>query len=252
MRRTPCIIGRATTCWKAHPGSDSSATLVIKDSWQHPERDKEGELFCKITEMNVPHVARYYHHETIHLHNGHVGDVQGIRNGLDIATASAHPLGHSDPSYGRDASSIRGNSAAGQKRSSSQAGAPEPPSNPSKRSRSETPIKPASKPTPPNAPPNIPQNRLHRRIILCDYGKPIYKAGSLAGLLTAIKACIQGHKALYKAGFLYKDISINNLLITENKNSPFYPAFLINLNLAIANNRIKSLKAKGKIGIGPL
>ena len=32
MLRTPCIGGRATTCWKAHPERSPSTTLVVKDS----------------------------------------------------------------------------------------------------------------------------------------------------------------------------------------------------------------------------
>jgi len=43
MTRARCIVGRATTCWKAHrAGDDSGTPLVIKDSWQHPERQEEG------------------------------------------------------------------------------------------------------------------------------------------------------------------------------------------------------------------
>lgn len=92
-------------------------------------------------------------------------------------------------------------------------------------------------------------NRVHRRIVLRNYKKPIYKANSPTALLTAFKACIKGHKSLYRAGFLYKNILINNFLITESKNSPFYLTFLIDLNLTIVNDRIKLLKAKGKTGI---
>jgi hypothetical protein len=53
MKRTRCITGRATTCWKAHREGDSDATFVGKDSWQRPERDEEAELFREIGRSTV-------------------------------------------------------------------------------------------------------------------------------------------------------------------------------------------------------
>ena len=64
-------------------------------------------------------------------------------------------------------------------------------------------------------------NRVYRRIILRNYKKLIYKVNFPVALFVTLKVCIKGHKSLYKAGFLYKSILINNRLITENKKSPF-------------------------------
>lgn len=36
------------------------ATLVVKDSWQYPERDEEGELLCEATEKGLVNVAEIY------------------------------------------------------------------------------------------------------------------------------------------------------------------------------------------------
>ncbi|KEY64859.1 hypothetical protein S7711_03856 [Stachybotrys chartarum IBT 7711] len=63
MKRAPCVAGRATTCWRAHREGDKTP-LVIKDSWQYPERREEGELLQEATAKGVANVARYYHHET--------------------------------------------------------------------------------------------------------------------------------------------------------------------------------------------
>ncbi|KAL1998638.1 hypothetical protein VTN02DRAFT_5866 [Thermoascus thermophilus] len=50
MKRAPCVAGRATTCWKAHrEGDESNAPLVIKDSWQYPEREEEGKFLQEAT-----------------------------------------------------------------------------------------------------------------------------------------------------------------------------------------------------------
>jgi len=70
---------------------------------------------------------------------------------------------------------------------------------------------------------------VHRRVILRDYGIPIYKAGSRETLLGALADCIEGHESLRrKAGLLHRDISLNNLMIDKDNRG-----FLIDLDLAI-------------------
>src|SRR5262249_42785222 len=77
------------TCWKAYrDGDESRAPLVIKDSWQFPERDEEGELLRDAADKGVVNVARYYHHETVQV-DGVNDEVQAnIRQGLDISKAA--------------------------------------------------------------------------------------------------------------------------------------------------------------------
>ncbi|OTB13531.1 hypothetical protein K445DRAFT_320070 [Daldinia sp. EC12] len=227
MTRMPCIAGRASTCWKAHPEEDPSTTLVIKDSWQYPERDVEGELLREVTEKGVCNVARYYHHETVYV-NDNADDVQhGIRNGLDITKASNY-----------SAQSLN-TPRISQKRSSSQTGAHLPLS---KRPRSESPLKvDLLHPSP------LP-NRIRRRVIVRDYGRNIYEASSRVALLAALEGCIEGHKSLHEAGILHRDVSINNLLINESNNNPSWPGFLIDLDLAIKEQRESASGAKGMTG----
>ncbi|KAI1306857.1 hypothetical protein F5Y03DRAFT_353239 [Xylaria venustula] len=232
IKRTPGIVNRATTCWKAYPKGDKTQPLVIKDSWQFPEREDEGELLKRATELEVKNVARYYSHTTVRVGNND-DDIQGnVRKGLDVTKAS---------NYGQERraqSSQSRASSTGSNRSASQVGAPLPP-NKRPRSGSMSPIKPGNQPLP---------NRIHRRIILRDYGKPIYKASSRVALLKALAGCIKGHKSLYKAGFLHRDISINNLMINEDNKNPSWPSFLIDLDLAIKTDRLQASGAKEKTG----
>ncbi|KAJ4307318.1 hypothetical protein N0V88_000701 [Collariella sp. IMI 366227] len=87
-------------------------------------------------------------------------------------------------------------------------------------------------------------NRVHRRVILSDYGIPIYKAGSQQALLGALADCIEGHKSLrQKAGLLHRDISIGNLMVDKDNRG-----FLIDLDLAIHEQRVGASGAKGKTG----
>ncbi|KAK5212208.1 hypothetical protein LTR41_002450 [Exophiala xenobiotica] len=195
MRRAPSVVGRATTCWKAYlDGDESQAPLVVKDSWQYPEYDQEGELLREATEKGVVNVARYYHHETVQV-GGVDDDVQNnIRKGLDVSKAANYvsqnrktdasmfpastPVSLDSTERGRSfivASSI------GRKRSSSSINAPIPSG---KRTCSSSPTKKPS--------PSALLNRVHRRVIISDYGKPIYRASSRAAMLAALEGCIEG------------------------------------------------------------
>ncbi|OTB20509.1 hypothetical protein K445DRAFT_7288 [Daldinia sp. EC12] len=90
IKRAPCIVGRATTCWKAYREGNPQTPLVIKDSWQYTERDEEGELLKEATEKGVVNVARYYHHETVFVGNK-PDDIRGnVRGGLAITEARSY------------------------------------------------------------------------------------------------------------------------------------------------------------------
>jgi hypothetical protein len=166
MRRARCIAGRATTCWKAHREGDPHTLFVVKDSWQYPERDEEGELLREATAKGAVFMARYYHHETVRVRNA-VDDVQNnVRKGLDVTKASNYrqSLSQLPPTTNtaRPLRDGRSSSIAGEKRTSSQAGARLPPNK-----------RPCST-LPPKAGREALSNRVHRRVILRDFGDPIY------------------------------------------------------------------------------
>ncbi|KAF6824979.1 serine threonine-protein kinase sgk2 [Colletotrichum musicola] len=234
--RARCVAGRAATCWKAHPEGHPETPLVIKDSWQYPERDEEGDLLREVTDKDVVNVARYYHHETVQVHETDDDIWKNIRHSLDVTVATNYQPGRQmRPSNMAKDTTRKGRGSTSRKRPSSQTDSVVPLS---KRSCSVSPTKAAS--TPPN--------RVHRHIILQDYGKPIYKASSRPALLAALVGCIEGHESLYKAGILHRDISINNLMINEESGNPSWPAFLIDLDLAIREPREGASGAKGKTG----
>lgn len=90
-------------------------------------------------------------------------------------------------------------------------------------------------------------NRVHRRVIVGDYGKAIYKASSRTGLLAALEGCIEGYESLHtRAGMLQCDISPNNLMVNEEDDNPSWRSFLIDLDLAIKEQRENSSGAQGK------
>ncbi|ELQ36898.1 hypothetical protein OOU_Y34scaffold00626g14 [Pyricularia oryzae Y34] len=221
MARAFCIAGRATICWKAHPEGDPQKQFVIKDSWQYTEREEEGNLLQKATAKGVVNVARHYHHYTVQIH-GMDDDIRNnVRKGLEITTATNYrPDQRSKllPNTIVPGTSRRGRTSSGTA---------------SKRSCSASPA-------------NVDtlSNRVHRRVILRDYGKPIYKASFRSALLAAVEGCIEGHESLRMAGFLHRDISINNLMINEDTDSLSWPYFLIDLDLGVREPR-----AAGAFGV---
>lgn len=239
IKRARCIAGRATTCWKAYREGDLRTPLIIKDSWQYTEREEEGELLREATDRDVVHMARYYFHYTVRVGNRDDDIRDNVRGVLNIMKAENYRPGRSTVSSSRPAAGTRRNgrntSGVSRKRSSSYTDALPP----SKRSCSTSPTKESSTALP---------NRIHRRIILRDFGRPIYMASSRTALLSALEGCIEGHRSLRTAGFLHRDISINNLMINEDKDNPSWPSFLIDLDLAIKERREGVSGAKGKTG----
>ena len=239
MKRAHCVAGRATNCWKAHREGDSSKRpLVIKDSWQYPEREEEGALLREATEKGVVNIARYYHHQTVCV-GGQDDDICNIRKGLDITTATNYkPESLIHPGAAGVQASTRKGRSASRKRSSTYTDATLPPR---KRTCSSSPTKGGKHP--------MIQNRVHRRVITSDYGKAIYKASSRAAMLTALKGGIEGYESLHtKAGILQRDVSIGNVLLNEEDDNPSWPAFLIDLDLAIKEKREEPSGARGKTG----
>ncbi|MCJ1359879.1 MAG: hypothetical protein MMC33_009882 [Icmadophila ericetorum] len=214
--------------------------LVIKDSWQSPEREEEGELLHGATRKGVVKVARYCHHETVRV-GGEDNEVcKNVRKGLEIMKATDYNARGSIISpntSGLHGSTRKGRSTsmAGRKRSSNSMSLP-----PGKRTCSSSPTKDRGN--------SAEWDRVHRRVILSDYGKPIYKASSWIAILAAPEGCIEGYESLHtRTGMLQSDISIGNLMMKEDDNNPSWRSFLIDLDLAVKEQR-ESSGARVKTG----
>ncbi|KUI74461.1 hypothetical protein VM1G_10182 [Cytospora mali] len=241
ISKVACLVGRATNCWKAYSKEHPDITLVVKDSWQHLERQEEGDLLQQASIRGVTNIAKYYYHETVQV-NGQDDDILNIRNRLDLSRSlKTWPL--------RSHKVSRGSNTV-PKQSGAVPLADNPYSNTISRKRSSNPnntLLPPSKRTCSVSLANATTstNRVHRRVILSDYGVPIYKASSRVVLLTALEGCIRGHKSLLDAHLLHRDISMNNLIINEKDPSR---SFLIDLDLAIDLQRTSPSGSKGITG----
>ncbi|EGE86152.2 hypothetical protein BDDG_09097 [Blastomyces dermatitidis ATCC 18188] len=184
----PTIVATGTERYIEIDRNDKLRTpLVVKDSWQYPERTEEGELLREAMMKGVKNVARYYHHETVRIDNKD-DDVLTIRKGLGIPISK-------DEKGGFNARVRRSRSQRGKKSQGSTAG--------QKRSSD-----------------------------CMDKAFPPPRYMSLHD----------------EAGLIQCDISPRNLMMNEDKNNPSWPAFLINLDLAIKLERDGSSGARGKTG----
>lgn len=68
-------------------------------------------------------------------------------------------------------------------------------------------------------------------------------------MLSALEGCIEGYESLYtQIGMLQSDISIGNLMMNEDDDNPSRRAFIIDLDLAVKEQREGSSGARGKTG----
>ncbi|EFR01293.1 FunK1 protein kinase [Nannizzia gypsea CBS 118893] len=83
------------------------------------------------------------------------------------------------------------------------------------------------------APSNSPyDNRIFRCLVIFPAGRPIHKYKSLLELLEALRDAIKAHRSLYFEGkILHRDISENNIIITDSKKTGF-AGMLIDMDLA--------------------
>ncbi|KAL2359611.1 hypothetical protein RJZ56_007534 [Blastomyces dermatitidis] len=173
----------------------------------------------------VKNVMKYYHHETIHI-DVKVDNVLAIRKGLSILMK--------DEKGGFKATVQCSMSQRGQKSQGSTTGQ-------NKCTQSSSSFKPAGGSTQ--------LNSVHRRVVIRDYRKPIYQNSLKAVLLTALAGCIEGYMSLHdEAGLIQCDVSPQNLMVNEDKDNSSWPAFLIDLDLAIRVQRDASSGAWGKTG----
>ncbi|KAL9019595.1 MAG: hypothetical protein Q9185_003137 [Variospora sp. 1 TL-2023] len=242
VKKQAAIVARGTTCWSAYRDTDKTKKpLIVKDSWQYKERPEEGQFIKEATDKGVQNIARYYHHETVRVH-GEIDDTLGnVRREMMKACARTSFRQNAPKKLGPTASDSQGAAVTGpmppppllRKRSSSSAQLELQSS--TKRSRTSFQSREPEKPL---------HNRVHRRIITQDAGKDVYKAKSLKGIINGFLGAIHGHESLLEAGILHRDISIGNIMLTENEED----GFLIDLDLAIRISNDHASGAPSKTG----
>lgn len=158
--------------------------LFVKDSWHYPEWE-EGELEHEAMDKGVVNVARYYHHEIIRMAGEDDGVCRNVRKELDITKAIKYNVRR--PIVSPNVSGLHSGkqkvqsaSMVGRKRLSINTSLP-----PSKCSCSSSQTKDRR------------NSAEWDRVILGDYGKPIYTTSSLAPMLSTPEGCVEDYESIY-------------------------------------------------------
>ncbi|KAL6819802.1 hypothetical protein V8C40DRAFT_281140 [Trichoderma camerunense] len=218
-------------------GQDSRPERLVID-----ERDDEGEILREVTQEGMINVARYYYHETIRIRDADDDIRNSVRTGLDItiavaptttADAATTPesaattvMANATATANAIATAIADSTAITIVMESASADDTAAPTTTIARRLSVSSVFTAST----IAVAATTRRRRstaqwgERRHGECsssakarDYRRPIYNASSPAALVAAAESCIQGHQSLRKAGFLHRNVSVNNVLINERE-----------------------------------
>ncbi|KMP05977.1 hypothetical protein CIRG_05658 [Coccidioides immitis RMSCC 2394] len=238
----PAIVCRGTTCFLANNGQVEG---VAKFSWVSDKRRPEAELLELAGRKNVRGVARIIGH-------GAITSIADMRRGLTFNNkrhnfksappSTASSFHQSQPLTEPCRLDIRRKSSSRKRRS------PDKGMQVSKRSRSihqpsrdtqqedelAFSVQSAHKPSLFDGNGEEPyDNRVLRCLLISPAGRPIYKYESPLELLKALRDAIKAHRSLYLDGnILHRDISENNIIITDPEKAGGHSGMLIDLDLA--------------------
>ena len=234
----PAIVCRGTNCWRTHDGAN-----VAKFSWTSDKRAPEAELLQLARERGVKGIAQLVGYQ-------HIVSIDELRNGLTFpsphpfrdGTASAATsfsqsfglLRNFSISEARPKRKHPGEEYGSQKRSRSN-------SQRSKLSQQHE-AEQASKLDQQREPTKISLynpddgtygNRDFGCLVISPAGQGLLKFTSITELLTVLRDAIKGHQSLLEKGkILHRDISENNIIITEPEQADGFQGILIDMDLA--------------------
>ncbi|KAI1987116.1 hypothetical protein LOZ53_004446 [Ophidiomyces ophidiicola] len=247
------VVCRGTCCYLTKPNDPSKSQSVVKFSWTSARRQPEVDLLQKAHRRNVEGVARVIGYRSI-------TSIAKLREGLDfkkiyqfrsMAPSTSTSFTQSQPQLQlsqsftelQGLSIAKGSSSGSRKRKQSTKSAAKP----LKRSRSSLRLDSAAEENEVAFSVEGTQkaslyategkepfeNRDLHCLAVSPAGRAIHKFDSLKELLLALRDAIRAHHSLYLKGkILHRDISENNIIITNPKIANGYSGMLIDLDLA--------------------
>ncbi|KAL2042020.1 hypothetical protein N7G274_005208 [Stereocaulon virgatum] len=236
------IVCRGTSCFRAKTPSSKNFQYVAKFSWVSDKRQPEADLLRLARERGVEGVARLFGHHQItsiaDMREGLTfGKAYAFRNTTLSPTSSfSQPQSLLSQSFGPldDLSIARGSP---KKRKSMDTGGSQ-----SKRSRSnsQNPDKAKRKNETNSQTTSLYahddtsfDNRIFRCLVISPAGRALRDFRSIPELLKALRDAIKAHRSLYTKGkILHRDISENNIIITDREEADGFTGMLIDEDLA--------------------
>lgn len=240
------IVCRGTSCYRTKTPDSTDWDSVTKFSWASDKRRPEAELLRVARQRGVEGIADLFGCHDItaiaEIRSGLTfGKPYRFRNTSSAAASFSQSFSQSKPSRARSFSEFSGLSSADKpsKRKSA-----DPGKRPAKRSKSNSQKSQlqsevtfgveGAQGTSLFSPSDGPfDNRILRCLVISPAGRAIHKYGSKAELLGALRDAIKAHRSLFLTGkILHRDISENNIIITDPKQPPGFMGMLIDLDLA--------------------
>ncbi|KAL7930335.1 serine/threonine-protein kinase Sgk2 [Trichoderma chlorosporum] len=218
--RQKAIVCRGTTCYK------TENNYVAKFSWASDKRKPEVEHLRLAEENGVTGVARVVGHRRI-------TTVAEMREGLQFPQAHRFenpPSATSSTSKRKPSADITVNNGSGSKR-------PRFNSQKSKlvRNSNDQPSTAAGEARPSLYTPgeDLWDNRIYSCLVVSPAGRVISEFRTIKELLESMRGGIKAHQSLYSTGnILHRDISSNNIIITDPATADGFKGMLIDLDLA--------------------
>ncbi|MCJ1345689.1 hypothetical protein MMC31_003898 [Peltigera leucophlebia] len=242
------MVCRGTTCYRAKRPGSKAWEFVAKFSWQSNLRQAEGKLLKLAKERGVWGVAQLYGYQELNR-------ISTLRLGMEFENqmtftsgSISHPQSKTKSDRSKNTSSkstnpsrrltdlTSGSLSLGQEKEQNmklevpyRSERPNPPAQASweQDDVSESAWKRPARETQPY------ENRIFSCLVVFPPGRAIHKFKSVFELLEAFRDFIKGHKSLIQKGnILHRDISVNNLIITDAKDENGPKGMLIDLDLA--------------------
>ncbi|KAL8897148.1 MAG: hypothetical protein Q9207_007359 [Kuettlingeria erythrocarpa] len=236
------IVCRGTSCFRAKTSSSENCQYVAKFSWVSDKRQPEADLLRLAHKRGVEGVARLFGHHQI-------TSIADMREGLTFGKPYAFRNTTMSPSSSFSRSQALLARAFGKphnlsiarespkKRKSMDTGG-----SPSKRSRSKSqnPDKAKRKNETNSQTTSLYahddtsfDNRIFRCLVISPAGRALRDFESKSELLKALRDAIKAHRSLYTKGkILHRDISENNIIITNPSEADGFTGMLIDEDLA--------------------
>lgn len=243
------IVCRGTSCFLAKTTGAAEYDMVVKFSWTSNMRPPEADLLIKANDRGVKGLAKVVGY------NKEVTSISRLRQGLNFSTphkfrgvprSANTSFSQSQPPPSHSFSGFHGLSIASSglgKRKSVDGG-----SQASKKSRSNSQLAEAKQGengiTYPVREPEgtsliqqdqeLPyDNRIFRVLAISPAGRSISQFKSVAELLEGLRDAIKVHRSLFMDGkILHRDISENNIILTDPGKADGFKGMLIDLDLA--------------------
>lgn len=227
MVRQKAFVCRGTTCFR------TGSNHVAKLSWASGKPDLEVEQLKLAEERGVKGVARVVAHRRI-------TTVAELREGLDFR--ERHRFRNEEVSF-EDLPSVAKNTNRSSHKRKSSSDHPSDASEPKRRqSNSQKKLVQKlnddlsvgkAKPSLYDRGADLWDNRTYCCLVISPAGRVISEFRTIKELLEAMRDAIKAHQSLYKTGnILHRDVSANNIIITEPEAADGFKGMLIDLDLA--------------------